>query len=54
MSKALTWSSNAVVVQAGDTFRIPLLVVNPSVLAIQFEVRGSRPQPGASAGADPS
>jgi len=40
LDKTLTWKGNAVIVQRGATFRMPLLVPNPSVLAIQFEVEG--------------
>jgi len=40
LDKTLTWTGNAVTVQAGGEFRMPLLVPYPSVLAIQFEVEG--------------
>jgi len=40
LEKTLTWTGNAVTVQAGGEFRMPLLVPYPSVLAIQFEVDG--------------
>jgi hypothetical protein len=36
----LTWTGNAVSVQAGGEFRLPLIVPHPSILAIQFEVEG--------------
>ena len=40
LEKTLTWTGNAVIVQAGGEFRLPLIVPHPSVLAIQFEVDG--------------
>ena len=40
LDKTLTWTGNAVIVQRGSVFRLPLLVPYPSVLAIQFEVEG--------------
>ena len=40
LEKTLTWTGNAVVVQAGGEFRLPLIVPHTSVLAIQFEVDG--------------
>ena len=40
LEKTLTWTGNAVIVQAGGEFRLPLIVTHPSVLAIQFEVDG--------------
>lgn len=40
LDKTLTWTGNAVIVQRGTVFRMPLLVPYPSVLAIQFEVEG--------------
>ena len=40
LNKTLTWTGNAVNVQAGGEFRLPLIVPRPSVLAIQFEVEG--------------
>lgn len=40
LEKTLTWMGNAVIVQRGTVFRMPLLVPCPSVLAIQFEVEG--------------
>ena len=38
LERTLTWTGNAVIVQAGGEFRMPLIVPHPSVLAIQFEV----------------
>ena len=38
LDRTLTWTGNAVIVQAGGEFRMPLIVPHPSVLAIQFEV----------------
>jgi len=38
LERTLTWTGNAVQVQPGGEFRMPLIVPNPSVLAIQFEV----------------
>ena len=35
-----TFSAKAVTVKAGDTFRVPVLVICPSVLDVQFEVQG--------------
>ena len=40
LDKSLTWCGQAVTVSAGSQFRLPLLVPQPSVLAIQFEVDG--------------
>ena len=40
LEKTLTWTGNAVSIQAGGEFRLPLIVPHPSVLAIQFEVEG--------------
>ena len=40
LERTLTWTGNAVTVQAGGEFRMPLIVPYPSVLAIQFEVDG--------------
>ena len=40
LERTLTWTGNAVIVQAGGEFRMPLQVPYPSVLAIQFEVEG--------------
>ena len=40
LEKTLTWTGNAVTVQAGGEFRLPLIVPHPSVLAISFEVDG--------------
>lgn len=40
IDKTLTWTGNAVAIQAGGEFRLPLIVPQPSVLAIQFEVEG--------------
>ena len=40
MEKTLTWTGNAVSIQPGGEFRLPLIVPHPSVLAIQFEVEG--------------
>jgi len=40
LERTLTWTGNAVIVQAGGEFRMPLQVPYPSVLAIQFEVDG--------------
>ena len=42
LERTLTWTSNAVTVQAGGEFRMPLLVPHPSVLAIQFEVENGQ------------
>jgi hypothetical protein len=41
LEKTLTWTGNAVSIQAGGEFRLPLIVPHPSVLAIQVR---SRPQ----------
>jgi len=38
LERTLTWTGNAVIIQAGGEFRMPLIVPHPSVLAIQFEV----------------
>tara|TARA_B110001452_G_scaffold196028_1_gene166006 strand:+ start:450 stop:1868 length:1419 start_codon:yes stop_codon:yes gene_type:complete len=38
LERTLTWTGNAVQIQAGSEFRMPLMVPHPSVLAIQFEV----------------
>lgn len=38
LEKTLTWTGNAVIIQAGGEFRLPLMVPHPSVLVIQFEV----------------
>merc|ERR1719217_2032506 len=38
LERTLTWTGNAVIVQAGGEFRMPLIVPHPSVLGIQFEV----------------
>lgn len=38
LERTLTWTGNAVMVQPGGEFRMPLIVPHPSVLAIQFEV----------------
>ncbi|KAL3895647.1 MAG: hypothetical protein SGPRY_013462 [Prymnesium sp.] len=38
LEKTLTWTGNAVIIQAGGEFRLPLMVPHPSVLMIQFEV----------------
>jgi len=40
LDKTLTWTGNAVSIQAGGEFRLPLIVPHPSILAIQFEVEG--------------
>jgi hypothetical protein len=40
LDKTLTWTGNSVIVQRGAVFRMPLLVPQPSVLAIQFEIEG--------------
>ena len=40
LEKTLTWTGQAVTIQAGGEFRLPLIVPHPSVLAIQFEVEG--------------
>ena len=40
LEQTLTWTGNAVSIQAGGEFRLPLMVPHPSVLAIQFEVEG--------------
>lgn len=40
LEKTLNWTGNAVIIQAGSEFRLPLQVPRPSVLAIQFEVEG--------------
>lgn len=40
LEKTLTWTGNAVTIQAGGEFRLPLIVPHPSVLAIQFEIEG--------------
>jgi hypothetical protein len=40
LDKTLTWTGNAVSIQPGGEFRLPLIVAHPSVLAIQFEVEG--------------
>ena len=40
LEKTLTWTGNAVTIQAGGEFRLPLIVPHPSILAIQFEVEG--------------
>lgn len=40
LERTLTWTGNAVLIQAGGEFRMPLIVPHPSVLAIQFEVEG--------------
>ena len=40
LEKTLTWTGNAVSIQAGGEFRLPLFVPHPSILAIQFEVEG--------------
>ena len=40
LEKTLTWTGNAVSIQAGGEFRLPLIVPHPSVLAIQFEIEG--------------
>ena len=40
LDKTLTWTGNAVSIQPGGEFRLPLIVPHPSVLAIQFEVEG--------------
>ena len=40
LEKTLTWTGNAVSIQAGGEFRLPLIVPHPSILAIQFEVEG--------------
>ena len=40
LEKTLTWTGNAVTIQAGGEFRLPLIVPHPSVLAMQFEVEG--------------
>ena len=40
LEKTLTWTGQAVSIQAGGEFRLPLIVPHPSVLAIQFEVEG--------------
>ena len=40
LERTLTWAGNAVSIQAGSEFRMPLLVPYPAVLAIQFEVDG--------------
>ena len=43
LERTLTWTGNAVVVQAGGEFRMPLIVPHPSVLGIQFEVDNGAP-----------
>ena len=40
LERTLTWAGNAVTIQAGSEFRMPLMVPYPAVLAIQFEVDG--------------
>ena len=36
LERTLTWTGNAVQIQAGSEFRMPLIVPHPSILAIQF------------------
>ena len=52
LEKTLTWTGNAVTIQAGGEFRLPLIVPHPSVLAIQFEI--DKIEALSDRGSDPS